>query len=88
MKEIIKITIALAFILSAYILGSHQNDEKHQLKTEKLNNIISFGKTNISKLQDSISKLRHIIDSLKVEPVNVTSPPTLVHGRRNNKAGK
>ena len=74
MKEIIKITIALAVILGAYIIGSHQDDEKHQLKIEELNKNISFEKMNISNLQDSISRLTHIIDSLKVKPVDIIRP--------------
>jgi hypothetical protein len=74
MKEIIKITIALAVILGAYLIGNHQDDEKHQLKIEEINQNVSFDKTTISNLQDSIIKLKHIIDSLKVKPVNIVRP--------------
>lgn len=74
MKEIIKITIALAAIIGAYIIGNHQDDEKHHLKIEELNNNISFDKKRISNLQDTIGKLNQIIDSLKIKPVNIIRP--------------
>ena len=66
MKEIIKITIALAVILGAYVIGNYQDEEKHHLKIEELNKKISIDKTNISNLQDSIGKLKHVIDSINL----------------------
>ncbi|NOU47123.1 MAG: hypothetical protein HOO86_08685 [Bacteroidales bacterium] len=73
MKEIIKILIALAFIMGAYILGYHQESEKYSTKLNEINNTISTAKKNLIQLQDSISKLKYTIDSLKTK-IQITVP--------------
>jgi hypothetical protein len=65
MKEIIKITIALVFIIGAYILGCHQEDEKHSTILNELNKTISTEQESIDQLQDSIVKLKYTIDTIK-----------------------
>jgi chromosome segregation ATPase len=73
MKEIIKILIALAFIMGAYILGYHQEIEKHSTKLNEMNNTISTSKENLIQLQDSICKLKYTIDTLKKKN-QITAP--------------
>ncbi len=67
MKEIIKITIALAFIIGAYILGYHQEYEKHSAKLDEMKDSISIERANLVQLQDSIGKLKHTIGTLKTK---------------------
>jgi len=67
MKNIIKIIIALAFIVGAYILGYHQEDEKHSTQLNELNKTISTDKENFIHLQDSIGRLKQRIDTLKTK---------------------
>jgi hypothetical protein len=67
MKDLIKIIIAIAFILGAYILGNYQDNEKHKLQIEKLDKNIYSDKDTIAHLRDSISKLKLLIDTINTK---------------------
>jgi hypothetical protein len=68
MKDLIKILIAIVFILGAYCLGNYRDNEKHKLQIEELDKYIYSDKENIALLRDSINKFKQLIDIINTKP--------------------
>lgn len=67
MKEIIKITIALAVILGSYLLGSHQADDKFSTQLKEVNEKLSVSQVSIEQLKDSINSMQKLITQIRTQ---------------------
>lgn len=63
MKNIIKILIALTFILGSYFLGFFKADEKYSNQLKAINEKLLVEQSRIEILRDSISTLKKVINS-------------------------
>jgi hypothetical protein len=61
MKNLIKIFIALFFIIGSYFIGSYQANEKYSNQLNEVNKQLSISQSKINQLKDSINAINKLL---------------------------
>lgn len=81
MRNLIKLIIALLFILGSYILGYYQADEKHSSQIKEINKKLSIEQSSVQQLKDSISKMSMIIKHRPLHTEDTSTTKTKIGNR-------
>jgi DNA-binding MarR family transcriptional regulator len=70
MKDIIKMIIALVFILCSYFLGYYHAEETYSLQLKEVNEKLVVNQSNIKQLTDSIEDLNFVLKKNGAKDIN------------------
>ena len=86
MRDLIKILIALAFMVVAFFVGKYLVDEKCAIQLKEANEKTSIDKNRIQQLQDSINFLKQISDTNNANiQIPLSKKSTFIKPKRQSK---
>ena len=88
MRKLIKILIALSFILGSYFLGYYQAYEKYSSQLKELNEKYTTGQLSIQHFKDSISNVMKITNQSCSSPKDSLNTKTKISESKKKKGNK